>query len=391
MAKMKILEMNYEFPPVGGGGGRATEDLAIELAQLGHCVTVLTARQGTLPRTEIRDGFTIERIFAFRRRQDRCSVPEMVGYILAAVLAGVRLARESKPDVIHAHFAVPTGFAAWAVSRLVGIPYVLTAHLGDVPGGTPEQTDVFFRYIKPLTVPIWHGASATFAVSSYVAELAKSAYGVDPIVIPNGVDLQKAPADASTPGETIKLIFAGRMVLQKNLSWGLERLAALKDRKWTLDLFGDGPCRSELEKQCFVLGLADRARFHGWVPTQEVDQQMAKADILFMPSRSEGLSLTAVNALAYGLAFACTQIGGFADIVIDGQNGMSISFSDPVGFERGLASLLDDPHSLFSMKKASKRLSISFDRRLIAQRYEAVLAQVSSQREPGAGHAKAHR
>lgn len=373
---MKILEMNYEFPPVGGGGGRATEDIAIELARLGHQVTVLTARQGSLPHTEVRDRFTIERIFAFRRRPDRCSVPEMVGYIMAAIPAGVRLARKFKPDLIHAHFAVPTGFAAWAVSRLVGIPYVLTAHLGDVPGGTPEQTDVFFRCIKPLTLPIWHGASAITAVSSYVAALARSAYGVEPVVIPNGVDLKKAPANASRSTETVKFIFAGRMVLQKNLSWGLDRLAALQDRDWTFDLFGDGPCRADLEKKCLDLGLASRVKFHGWISPEAVDQEMASADILFMPSLSEGLSLTAVNALAYGLAFACSRIGGFADVVIDGQNGMSVPTEDAAGFERGLAGLLDNPDRLFGMKQESKQMARSFERKLVAQGYETIFLNV---------------
>jgi glycosyltransferase involved in cell wall biosynthesis len=386
---MKILEMNYEFPPVGGGGGRATEDLAIELSRLGHCVSILTARQGSLPRRESRDGFTVERIFAFRRRQDRCSVPEMVGYIAAAIPAGVRLARKFKPDLIHAHFAVPTGFAAWALSRLTGVPYVLTAHLGDVPGGTPEQTDIFFRYIKPLTVPVWHGASATTAVSSYVADLAKSAYGVDAVVIPNGVDLQKAPAHASRPGKSIKLVFAGRMVLQKNLGWGLDRLATVRDNNWTFDLFGDGPCRLDLEKQCIKLGLADRVKFHGWISPQDVDREMERADILFMPSLTEGLSLTAVNALAYGLAFACSRIGGFADVVIDGQNGISIPPDDAAGFERGLAGLLGDPERLFGMKQASKRMAGSFERKLVAQRYESVLAGVLNQSERKATRAKA--
>lgn len=384
---MKILEMNYEFPPVGGGGGRATEDITIELTKLGHCVTILTARQGLLPRLEVRDGFKIERIFAFRRRQDRCSIPEMVGYIAAAVPAGVMLARRFRPDVIHAHFAVPTGFAAWAVSRLAGVPYVLTAHLGDVPGGTPEQTDIFFRYIKPLTVPIWHGASAITAVSSYVADLARSAYKVDPVVIPNGVDLQKAPAAASRPGETIKFIFAGRMVQQKNLGWGFDRLAALRDRKWTFDLFGDGPCRADLERQCRDLGLSDRVKFQGWISPKEVDREMASADILFMPSLSEGLSLTAVNALAYGLALACSRIGGFVDIVIDGQNGMSVPPDDAAGFERGLAGLLDDPERLFGMKQASKRMAISFERKFVAQRYETVFSNVLQRSAPAGAKA----
>jgi glycosyltransferase involved in cell wall biosynthesis len=223
-----------------------------------------------------------------------------------------------------------------------------------------------------------------------VAALARAAYGVDPVVIPNGVDLQKAPASASRPGETIKFIFAGRMVLQKNLSWGLDRLAALRDRNWTFDLYGDGPCRADLEKQCLDLGLTERVKFHGWISPEDVDREMANADILFMPSLSEGLSLSAVNALAYGLAFACSRIGGFADIVVDGKNGMSAPPDDAQGFERGLANLLDDPERLFGMKQTSKQMAGSFERKLVAKSYETVFSNVLQHSEQAPAGAKAN-
>lgn len=375
---MRILEMNYEFPPVGGGGGKATEDLAAELSKLGHSIHVLTARQGDLPHLETRAGFSVERIFAFRRHRDRCSVWEMIGYILMAVPAGLRTVRRFRPDAIHAHFAVPTGFAAWLIAAISRTPYVLTAHLGDVPGGTPEQTDKFFRVIKPLTIPIWRHAAAITAVSTFVARLTRDAYGLDTIVIPNGVDIGKSSATPGAPGETIKLIFAGRLVVQKNLAWGLERLAALKDRNWTLDLFGDGPSRATLERHCATLGFSDRVAFHGWVTPEEVDRAMSTSDILFMPSLSEGLSLAATSALAHGLALACSRIEGFADVLVEDENGISAMLDDPAGFERGLARILDDRDQLLRMKVASKAKAAAFDRRSIAIRYERVLQSAAS-------------
>lgn len=365
--------MNYEFPPVGGGGGKSTEDLTAQLAQRGHVLHVLTARQGDLPRLETRDGFTVERIFAFRRRRDRCSVAEMIAYIVAAVPAGLKVVHKFRPDVIHAHFAVPTGFAAWLIAKLTRTPYVLTAHLGDVPGGIPEQTNKFFRVIKPLTNPIWHDAAALTAVSTFVAKLAWNAYQLTPIVIPNGVDVRKSSVAASSPGESIKLIFAGRMVAQKNLAWGLERLAAVKDRNWTFELFGDGPSRSGLEQLCITLGLGDRVLFRGWVSPEQVDDAMSRADILFMPSLSEGLSLAATNALVHGLALVCSRIEGFADVVVHEQNGVTAALEDPQSFELALARLLDDSSLLLRMKLASKVKAASFDLRSIAARYERVL------------------
>ena len=72
----------------------------------------------------------------------------------------MKLAREWKPDLIHVHFAVPAGALAWILRRLTGIPYVLTAHLGDVPGGVPEKTGRWFRWIYPFTPPIWKKSEA---------------------------------------------------------------------------------------------------------------------------------------------------------------------------------------------------------------------------------------
>ena len=81
----------------------------------------------------------------------------------------------------------PTGPLALATKLLTGVPYVLTAHLGDVPGGVPEQTDHLFRLVGPLVKPVWRAARQVTAVSRFTAELAARAYGVEPTVIPNGV------------------------------------------------------------------------------------------------------------------------------------------------------------------------------------------------------------
>ena len=111
----------------------------------------------------------------------------MGAFIIAAVPAAFTIVRRFKPDIIHAHFAVPTGAVAYALKRLTGLPYLLTAHLGDVPGGVPEQTDTIFRMINPLIRPIWRGAGAATAVSSFVASLAEKAYDQKVVVINNGV------------------------------------------------------------------------------------------------------------------------------------------------------------------------------------------------------------
>ena len=155
---MKILVLIHEFPPVGGGGGRVARDIALGLAERGHEVRVLSAHMDGLPLSEDIGGVKLERIHTRRKAAFRAGLFEMASYDLAAWDAGRRIMRTWQPDVIHAHFAVPAGAAAFALSKLTGIPYALTAHLGDVPGAVPEKTDRWFKWIYPLTPPIWRGA-----------------------------------------------------------------------------------------------------------------------------------------------------------------------------------------------------------------------------------------
>ena len=106
-----------------------------------------------------------------RRVPDTCTVPEMGLYCATSFLPALRHIRQWKPDVVHAHFAVPTGALAWAVSGLTGVPYVLTAHLGDVPGGVPDQTDTLTT-TRSQTTPARH--TSAFRRLSFIVRPAPS-------------------------------------------------------------------------------------------------------------------------------------------------------------------------------------------------------------------------
>ena len=117
-----------------GGGGRVAAQIAGELARRGHQVRVQTSGAGELPSRQMIDGVDVRRSFSFRRKPDTCSVPEMLGYILSNIWPVWRAATTWHPDVMHVHFAVPSGPVAWVAHRMTGVPYVLTAHLGGSAG-----------------------------------------------------------------------------------------------------------------------------------------------------------------------------------------------------------------------------------------------------------------
>ena len=375
---MRILILNYEHPPIGGGGGRLAAKVGSGLVRRGHHVRVLTAGMNHLPKESVEQGMEVRRLRAFRRREDTCSVPEMAAWVAVAIPAVLSEIRRWKPDIIHVHFAVPTGAVAWVASKVTGVPYVLTAHLGDVPGGVPEQTGNLFRWIQPFTVPIWRGAAAATAVSSFVARLAERAYGILPRVILNGMEpLQNPSLEVHHPP---RLLMVGRMSLQKNPLLAIRSLALLQELPWNCAMIGDGPLLAEVREEADRLGISKRIDFKGWVTADEVTDCMTHADVLLIPSLSEGLPMVAVEALSRGVAIVGSRIGGLVDMTCESgeqKNARLFDLADgPRGMADALAPFLEDPQSLERAREASLALAPRFDLSKVLDDYEEIFGEV---------------
>lgn len=370
---MRILIIIHEFPPVGGGGGAAARDICIGLAKRGHNVKVLTAHFGDLPKRETINGVDVIRLASLRREAFRARLPEMSAFVLTSLVAGASLTRSFHPDVIHAHFAVPAGAAAWTLSRLTKIPFVLTAHLGDVPGGVPEKTGKWFRYIQPFTKPIWHGAKRVVAVSQFTRGLALQHYNVPIDVIPNGVDVASLRPQTIEVHKPPRLVFAGRFMEQKNPLQIVRVLSRLRHLEWTCFLLGDGPLFKPVRHEIESLGLTDCFHLPGWVTPEQVIAEFQKSDILFMPSRSEGLPVVGVQALACGLALVVGRAGGFVDLV--NGNGALCDPDDTESLTTALSSLLSNPEALLSARKKSLELAQAFDMEHVVNGYESIFRE----------------
>jgi len=372
---MRILVLIHEFPPVGGGGGSAAQDISRGLVKRGHEVTVLTAHLKGLPRQENLDGVRVMRITSLRQQSYMAGLLAMAAYVLIGLLAGYRLIRRWHPDVIHVHFAVPAGALAWALSRLTKLPYVLTVHLGDVPGGVPEKTGRWFRWVLPFTPPIWQAARRVIAVSEFTSQLALQRYPVDIRVIPNGVDLQSLQPGKIVIQSPPVIIFAGRFMPQKNPLQIVATLAEMQDLKWHCIMLGNGPLLEEVRQAIARHGLEARFTLPGWVTPEEVIARFSKSDILFMPSLSEGLPVVGVQALAMGLAIVAGRVGGFVDLVEQGKNGFLCLPDEQAGLQEALRTLLADKSALLNARLESRRLAERFDLSRIVNAYEATFRE----------------
>lgn len=373
---MRILTLIYEYPPVGGGGGRAAQDICHGLTQHGHEVKIITAHCGDLPLSENQGGVQITRIKSWRRLPYKADLRAMIGYIIASLIYTPGVIKKWKPDIIHAHFAVPTGVSAYVLNRITGIPYVLTAHLGDVPGGVPEKTSGWFRWVYPFTPPIWKNAAGVTAVSEFTRNIALKCYPVLIQVIPNGVDLNEFDPGEIKTNNPPRIFFAGRFTTQKNLLQFVQTLSKLKDLEWNCVMLGDGPMRSEIENQIAISGMQERFALPGWVTQTQVLEWLKKSDILFMPSLSEGLPVAGLQALAMGLSPVLSRVGGNADLVEQGVNGFLFESTDTSGFEGALRSLLSSSNTLKSYRLASRKLAFRFDIQTIVNRYEELFKHI---------------
>jgi glycosyltransferase involved in cell wall biosynthesis len=377
---VKILVLNYEYPPVGGGGGRACADLCRELVSRGHEIRVITSHAVGLPYEEEIDGYLVIRTPTGRKDYSIASFVSMTRFVLSGFLPGRRQIRNWKPDVLHVHFAVPTGVLGWLLSNLTDVPYVLTAHLGDVPGGVPSKTERWFRYLLPFTPPIWKKASTVIAVSRFTKSLAHKHYDVPIEVIPNGTRLihkENDPSDVIIHDPPV-VAFAGRFQPQKNLSVLVDSLANLRDLKWRCWLIGDGPQRQYLEDLIERRDLRERFQVTGWIDSDEVLDLLGESDILAMPSLSEGLPVVGIHALAQGTAIVANEAGGLVDLVEDGVNGRLCRIGDEVCFQDGLRWCLENGDRLRRLKQASRTIAERFDIARIAVRYESVFQEASN-------------
>lgn len=369
---MKILTLTHEYPPIGGGGGRVAQSLAEGLVARGHQVQVLTSGLAGLSSDETRSGVQIKRLNVARKDAFRASFLSMGLYVLRAVWHGLLLIHRERPDCIHVHFAVPAGAAAWLLNRLTGVPYVLTVHMGDIPGGVPSKTEGWFRWILPLTPPIWRAAARVVSVSSHGKRLAARHYPDVPVmVIPNGVDVTFIPK--SRRHDPPRLAFVGRFMVEKNPLGFAEALALVKDLPWEAVMVGDGPLMPEVQQRLAENGLTDRVRLAGWVTPEQALDEIVNADILVIPSFSEGLPVVAVQALAAGVAMVASRVGSLDDVVAHGENGFLVEDVRPEKFAEHIRYFLSDDVFLQDAKKHSLLCAAGFDLQKIIKQYEACL------------------
>ncbi|MCD6576691.1 MAG: glycosyltransferase family 4 protein [Anaerolineaceae bacterium] len=373
---IKILVISHEYPPIGGGGGRVIQDICEGIASEKYKFHVLTAYWDNLPKFEESENLTIERIRSHRTQAYRADLITMACFVWKSFWRSLQIIRKWHPDIIHAHFAVPGGASAAAASLLTHTPYIITVHGGDVPGGAPEKTKKWFRFILPFTHFIWKKAEKIIAVSKQSRQLAQVHYHVNITVIPNGIDTSGYLPLSLDVHDPPCIMYIGRFSPEKNAKLVPKILSHLRDLKWECVMVGDGPQMTSVQAQIAKNQLDSRFELPGWASPKEVDKLLLKCDILLMPSLREGMPMAGLQGLASGSALVMSNVGACSDMVEVGKNGFLIEAGDEEGYAHALRMLLSDHKILLQYKKNSAQKSQEFDIKKVVNSYKDVYQSI---------------
>lgn len=379
---MRILFCNYEYPPLGGGGGVVNAALARELAR-DHDVTVLTSCGLGLPELSVVDGVRIVRAPVwFRRKRAVANFASMLAYVASGTLVGRRLVRRERFDVINTHFVLPSGPVGDQLSRAGGVPNVLSVHGGDLYDPSKRSSAHRHAPLRAEVRRLARRADAVVAQSSDTRENLRRYYApeIDAEVIPLGIS-QPPPVQCSRPAhgygdDDVLLISVGRLVDRKRVDRLIEAVAQIGDPRVRLLLLGDGPRRRELEAYAERLGVERQIDFKGAVDETTKYELLSVADLYVSTSQHEGFGLVFLEAMASALPVVCYAHGGQRDFLEDGVTGCLVPLNDLSAWVDGCRRLIEDPARRDAIGRANRERVSEFLIERCARRYEELFESV---------------
>ena len=360
---MKILHVLDHSLPIHSGYTFRTRAILKAQIEMGWQVMGVTGPRynDPAPDPDVEDGLTFR-----RSRPVKPAKPPIREWREVKALANraIQVAREWKPDLLHAHSPALNGVAALQASRQLGIPlvYEIRAFWEDaaVGNGTGTEGSLIYRLTRTLENYVVSRADAVSVICEGLrGDLISRGVSAEKIMVsPNGVDLELF--GEPTPPDTAlaeQLGIGGGDVIGYIGSFydyeGLDDLIAAmpmivaRRPKAVLLMVGGGPMEEALRKQSAASPVASHIHFVGRVPHQEVERYYSLIDVLAYPRKSMRLTdlvtpLKPLEAMAQLRLVAASDVGGHRELIEDGVTGTLFPADDPAALADSVSTLLDD-------------------------------------------------
>lgn len=388
---MRLLMLDNEYPPLGGGTGVVNYHLLAEFSQMTDRaieVDLVTSSRtrATYEYDEMTPAIRLHKVPVDNHNIHHSTNVELLRYTARGYRHAHRLARERAYDLVFAFAGVPAGGIALGLRATAGLPYVVSLQGPDVPG-FEDRYRLVYRVLTPFIRQVWRRAAAVLAISQRHRALAWQTMPGLPIdIIYNGVDLsQFTPVDhaARAAEAPVRILCAARLIERKGQHHLLAAAQLLKARgfgHFTIVLAGTGDFEPALRQQAEQSGLAAHVEFLGFVPRTAMPDVYAQADIFCLPSFNEGMSMALLEAMASGLPVVVTETGG-VDELIDG-NGLVVPWANPVRLADSLAGLVHSRAQRTQLGARGRTIAAGFTWPAIARQYLALFDRVLAKSGP---------
>ena len=339
-----ILSIRH-FYPDGGGAEILAQRLAIALKQRGLIVTVLTGRYGGRPSFEIMDGVPVRRHFI------GAYIPVLHEICYLTSFAWQLIIRRVQYDVVHVFQTHVSAFVASVIAKGLGKKIVTTSH-GAGAGGDMAVWEALPGGRRLLKIVCANVHAATCVSHKVLDELRTAGFAPERTwYIPNGV-----PIPESSYRQQERLALRKRLGLPRNAFVGLfvgrlsqEKAPGLLLHAWEdilkrypeshLVFLGEGRQQADLKLYAKRACIESNVVFAGRV--KNVDDYLKACDVFILPSKTEGMSIALLEAMAVGVPVVASRVSGTVDIVEHGKNGLLFRSGDKHGLIRCLAVLLE--------------------------------------------------
>lgn len=376
---LRILHVLDHSVPLQSGYAFRTLSLLREQRALGWETFQLTTPKHYAPGPPEEDvaGFHFFRTEPWPAVIARAPVVGQAAVALATAQRIEALIPRIRPDILHAHSPALNGLAALRVSRKCGLPvvYEMRASWEDaaVDHGTTHEGSLRYRLSRRLETSVLRRASAVTTICEGLAqEIRRRGVPAERItVIPNAVDLEDfhvieepdiALRDEWNLGGGPVLGFVGSLYGYEGLDLlirALPRIAAVHPGARVM-LVGGGPAASSLERLARELGIAERVRFVGRVPHEEVRRYYSVIDLLVYPRISIRLTelvtpLKPLEAMSLGRLFIASDVGGHRELIPAALRPFLFRPGDPADLARAALDLLSAPDRWPFLATAARR------------------------------------
>ncbi|HUW20449.1 MAG TPA: glycosyltransferase family 4 protein [Sedimentisphaerales bacterium] len=370
MPRLRLLMLNYEFPPIGGGAGKAHLCILKQYAQMSDLkVDVLTSapRPGFVTE-KFSDNITVYKVGIHKKSLHFWRKAEVIEWLAKARFYYRGLLRENEYDLAHAFFGFPTGWLCYrTASRL---PYIISLRGSDVPG-KHGRLQLDYKILGGVFRGIWKKAAGLVACSEGLKNRAlRFLPSVSIDVIPNGVELERFyPAETGKESGVLKLLTVGRLSVTKRVEMLIDAVEILHKagRSVRLAIVGGGGLEQELRRIVSERNLTGVIEMTGRIDSDKMPDLYRQNNIFISATMQEGMSNAMLEAMASGLPIVTTRCEGVEELIKD--NGIVVEEAQAEKIAEAIKKLADDRETCKQMSAASRKQAGLFAWSFVAGQY----------------------